>query len=504
MGILRADRVAGLGGANAINGSVFFGNGLMGTAYDSIKTEPSSDFIMGTGDFTLEGWFYLGNVTQNWQALIADTLYGGTGGWTFYVNTNQLNFWKGGASVVSGGTLTANTWHHLAFSRASGSNRLFVDGALVATASDSTNYTRNELSVAANNVDKGGVIGAAGLDGYASNVRITKGTALYTAAFTPPTTRLEKRSDTVLLCCQSPGNVEKEETGKIIIARGKARASHFAPDKGEDHGTTFADNTKFDTLSYMVPPGGTTAESNRGRGLFMGGYSTPNYKTTIDYVQIQTTGNAQEFGDLSATGGGEGSPCASSTRAIQGGGSLVKTMEYVTIATTSNVTNFGELTVARRSLAAISNNTRGCWAGGTTNPAMSQVIDYVTIATTGDAQDFGDLITPMREQGGASSSTRGLIAGGFTSPAFLDTIEYITIASAGAALDYANLSVERSSVSGTSNGTRGIFVGGSNPTYLNTIDYVTIATTGDAMDFGDLTTARIFYGGTSDSHGGIS
>ena len=152
MGILRADRVAGLGGANAINGSVFFGNGLMGTAYDSIKTEPSSDFIMGTGDFTLEGWFYLGNVTQNWQALIADTLYGGTGGWTFYVNTNQLNFWKGGASVVSGGTLTANTWHHLAFSRASGSNRLFVDGALVATASDSTNYTSNSASHALFNI----------------------------------------------------------------------------------------------------------------------------------------------------------------------------------------------------------------------------------------------------------------------------------------------------------------------------------------------------------------
>tara|TARA_B100000963_G_C22459330_1_gene594881 strand:+ start:45 stop:782 length:738 start_codon:yes stop_codon:yes gene_type:complete len=218
MGILRSDRITGLGGANAITGSVFFGNGNGSTAHDHIVTEPSSDFTMGTGDFTLEGWFFVSSVTPTWQSLIGDTLYGDTGGFTFYVNTNQLNFWKGGASIVSGGTVKANTWHHLAYSRASGSNRIFVDGVLAATNNDSTNYTDNELSIGANNVDKGGVIGAYGLNGFASNVRVTKGTALYTATFTPPTI-LEKRSDTVLLCCQSCGNVQQEATGKKIIGQ---------------------------------------------------------------------------------------------------------------------------------------------------------------------------------------------------------------------------------------------------------------------------------------------
>ncbi len=561
MGILRSDRVSGLGGANAINGSVFFGNGNMATAYDSLKTEPSSDFIMGTGDFTLEGWFYIGNTTQNWQALIGDTLYGSAGGWTFYVAAATLYFYKGGASVVNGGTLTANTWHHLAFSRASGSNRLFIDGTVAATASDSTNYTHNQLSVGANNVDVGGTLGANGLDGYASNVRVTKGTALYTAAFTPPITRLEKRSDTVLLCCQSPGNAEQEATGKIINARGKATASHFAPpDVGEDHGTTFADNTKFDTLSYMVPPAGTTTERSRGRGIFSGGYgpSPTGLKTTIDYVQIQSLGNAQTFGVLSTTDSGEGSACASSTRAIHGGGgptpNLTNVMEYVTIATTSNTTNFGDLTVARRSLTALANNTRGIWAGGAT-PAMREEIDYATIATTGDATDFGNLTDPrrnpavgsitsttrgvfaggnpgsgpnlsdtidyitiattgnatdfgnqataMREQAGASSSVRGLMAGGFTSPANLNRIEYITIATTGNGTDFGDLNITVSGPSGTSNGTRALFAGGSNP-YINSMEYVTIATTGNAADFGDLTVVRMLYSGTSDSHGGIS
>ena len=333
------------------------------------------------------------------------------------------------------------------------------------------------------------------------------------------------------------------------------KAPKFLPPVGIDAGVTFKGDIKMNSQGVMYFPTGDTSQRGRGRGLFCGGYSTPNYKTRIDYVQIQTTGNAQEFGDLSSTSTGEGSACASSTRAVQGGGSLVKTMEYVTIANTSNVTTFGELTVARRSLTALSNNTRGCWAGGTTNPAMSQVIDYVTIATkgdavtfgdliegrrnpavgsitsttrgvfaggnpgsspnltnridyitiasTGDTTDFGDQVTAMREQAGASSSVRGIVAGGYTSPANLNRIEYITIATTGNASDFGDLNIAVSGPAGTSNSTRALFAGGSNP-YINAMEYVTIASTGNAADFGDITLARMFYGGTSDSHGGLS
>ena len=262
MGVLRSDRVSGLGGANAINGSVFFGNGYgQYKGYDSILTEASSDYTFGTGDFTLEGWFYLNHVMDQWVVLIADTLYASSGGWSFYTLNGTLYFWKGGSAVVIGGTVTANTWHHIAFSRESGSNKIFVDGVLAATTnSDSTDYTDNEISIGANAVDKNGDLGSYGFNGYASNVRVIKGTALYTAAFTPPTGPLTAIEGTVLLCCQSPGNVEQEATGKIVSARGNVAASHFSPDIGEDHGTTFGENTVFDTLSYMVPPGGKTTE----------------------------------------------------------------------------------------------------------------------------------------------------------------------------------------------------------------------------------------------------
>ena len=53
MGILRADRITGLGGANAIKGSAHFhGGGDCG----GLETEVSSDFQFGSSNFTIEVW----------------------------------------------------------------------------------------------------------------------------------------------------------------------------------------------------------------------------------------------------------------------------------------------------------------------------------------------------------------------------------------------------------------------------------------------------------------
>ena len=180
-------------------------------------------------------------------------------------------------------------------------------------------------------------------------------------------------------------------------------------------GTVFEGDITFDSLNYMTLPKGTTTQSNRGRGLFCGG----RVGNTIQYVNIQSQGNAIDFGDdTGAAETIEGFGLASSTRAVFGGGqSLNAKMEYVTIATTSNTTSFGNLTVGRRSGCGFSNQTRGIIAGGiASGPSASDVMDYITIASTGNATDFGDLTTATQEPAGFSSPTRGIIAGGNTAP----------------------------------------------------------------------------------------
>ena len=110
-------------------------------------------------------------------------------------------------------------------------------------------------------------------------------------------------------------------------------------------------------LSASVQCRGT---SNSTRGLF-GSFAT-SYADTLDYVTIQSLGNAQDFGDLSE-GRNDGAATASSTRAVLGGGgpngSESNTIDFMTIATTGNAVNFGDLSAIRRQASGISNGHGG-------------------------------------------------------------------------------------------------------------------------------------------------
>ena len=105
-----------------------------------------------------------------------------------------------------------------------------------------------------------------------------------------------------------------------------------------------------------------------GRGLFMGGTPTPD---RIDYITIDTTGDAIDFGNLS-TGRFTGGAFASQTRAVYVAGELApgaetNLIDYVTIASLGDAKDFGDLATTRRyTLVAVSNKTRGITGGGGT------------------------------------------------------------------------------------------------------------------------------------------
>ena len=149
----------------------------------NIVSAPSTQFAWGTGDFTVECWLYNTVSFVSGGTNITGTM--ASGGALFFGNTTYGIAWNafGVGNVVTYSTqLSLNTWYHIAYSRNSGTGRLFVNGSLVGSASDSNNYT-------ATTFNSGGV-SSQYFTGYIDDLRITNGLARYTANFTPPTSAL--------------------------------------------------------------------------------------------------------------------------------------------------------------------------------------------------------------------------------------------------------------------------------------------------------------------------
>tara|TARA_B100000700_G_scaffold173187_1_gene191375 strand:- start:1114 stop:2157 length:1044 start_codon:yes stop_codon:yes gene_type:complete len=260
-------------------------------------------------------------------------------------------------------------------------------------------------------------------------------------------------------------------------------------------------STVSSTGAFTVPVGPTEMRGGRGRGLFSGGYQTGGGdKNIIDMIEIATTGNATDFGDLTTERRGTGGVTASSTRSVMIGGrdSPVNecVIDYVTFSSNGGASAFGELAGGVSNSGQCSSATRGiCYSGARSNPspATSDTISFITFASTGDASDFGEATSSLITCGGAQSPTRGLFAGGYN-PAELKSIDYVTIASLGNGQHFGELTLTVRRVCGSSNSTRAIWAGGNQypaaPAGVVDISYSTIATFGNAIDFGDLSSAN--------------
>lgn len=260
-------------------------------------------------------------------------------------------------------------------------------------------------------------------------------------------------------------------------------------------------NGEFKQLTHVNAAAPENAWSG-SRGLIGGGEASNNGTSVnvITYIDISSAGNATDFGDLSATRENFGA-LSNQTRGVFAGGdsdgARSNVLDYVTIASTGNATDFGDLTSTKRGVSAASNGTIGIIAGGVGGgsypSSYKNEIESITVATTANATDFGDLTYQAQMTTAFSNSTRGVIAGGYSTAAAGDaTMNYITFASAGNATDFGDLTTGRYGLGSCSDATRGLIAGGATPSSSgeNIIDYVTTATAGNATDFGDLTQER--------------
>ena len=245
----------------------------------------------------------------------------------------------------------------------------------------------------------------------------------------------------------------------------------------------------------------TSPEQQTGgtRGIFAG------RTDTIDFVNIQTTGNAIDFGNL--TQAMFICKCASSRvrGLIAGDRPATDTIEFITIASTGNSQDFGNLSVAREDANGLSDSTRCVFCGGGSGGSgqtATNLLEYVTMAQLGNVVDFGDLIEARSTHATCSSQTRGIIAGGFKTPGQTNGIEFITISTLGNGADFGDLTAENGcyGTSGCSNATRGIFtLGVVQPAHSSRMDFLTIASLGNAQDFGDANTSNKYGAGNTAS-----
>jgi hypothetical protein len=160
---------------------------------DRLVAPASPNIAFGTGDFTIEAWIYPNVLTGERGFIQTSDTAGGlktsyTTGIVMLINVSPypLTANVGGTNVTSSVNISASTWTHVALTRSSGSVRLFVNGALVGGPTTITaDLTGQYLCV-------GGYYSTTYLwNGYIDDLRITKGYARYTAAFTAPTSQLQ-------------------------------------------------------------------------------------------------------------------------------------------------------------------------------------------------------------------------------------------------------------------------------------------------------------------------
>jgi hypothetical protein len=213
-----------LGNSNAGYSVGFDGNG------DYLSIGGGTDMELGTGDFTIETFVYFNSVSSG--QIYEGRPNGVQGAYiSIYMDNNSIVFYTDSATRITSSTLTAKQWYHIAAVRNSSTTTLYIDGTSAGTYADTSDYTVRT---------DGPVIGISRnlsnnpMNGYISNYRIVKGTAIYTSNFTPSTSALTSTTNTKLLCCNGSSPTSATTAPGTITFAGNVYTEEFGPFTGDD------------------------------------------------------------------------------------------------------------------------------------------------------------------------------------------------------------------------------------------------------------------------------
>lgn len=177
---------------NVVVQSPFVGGGnsysFISSVNSFIDTPASSDWAVGTGDFTIE-WFSYQTTLASFQRVFTvddfDSIDIGVS-----IESGTFYYWANSSfRYNSSAASTENVWIHWAVVRQSGITKIYKNGNLLGsqiTDTNDINNTIDELTIGNENTSTT----TAAFVGYLTNFRWVKGLAVYTGNFTTPTSNL--------------------------------------------------------------------------------------------------------------------------------------------------------------------------------------------------------------------------------------------------------------------------------------------------------------------------
>jgi hypothetical protein len=204
------------------------GNSFLFDGTSGYLTAPSSSSFAFSGNFTCELWFYATAFPSTYAHFIDFRTSGSsTTGFTFGLASTSGSPWiYSGSGTVLTGSVNAmlNSWNHVALVRSGSTVTYYLNGVNAGTWSSSANFTDNNCYIGryeGSSVEY--------FQGYISNVRIVNGTAVYTSAFTPPTSPLVATTQTVLLTLQNSTLIDNSGNNFAITKSGTVTTSTASP-----------------------------------------------------------------------------------------------------------------------------------------------------------------------------------------------------------------------------------------------------------------------------------
>ena len=242
---------------------------------DYLTVPNNNAFKFGSENFTIECWVYFNAVSDD--IIISKWNAGSTAGtnqWILNTVGAVPTFtWSIDGTFAAGNaigtTLVANRWHHLAAVRNGSSITLYVDGVGGTPASVSGSLYGSETEVLGISYRRNNGSSWNPINGYVSNVRLVKGTSVYTSNFTPPDEPLTAIPNTSLLTCHFPYISDGSINNHTITSNGNVTTQPFTP----------YDYTEYDPNanggSVYFPGGGaaTFTPTDAGFGFGTGDYT---------------------------------------------------------------------------------------------------------------------------------------------------------------------------------------------------------------------------------------